>query len=103
MVDILDYVAKPESYDAMIVFGSINFYDYDWVSIRFKKCFSLLASGGTVFCRANPFNTPPNDIWVDPYHWDFETAVRIAEENNVKLETWKQDNGDRFYFVYKKP
>lgn len=103
MVDILNYVAKPESYDAMIVFGSINFYDYEWVSIRFKKCFSLLAPGGTMFCRANPFNTPPNDIWVDPYHWDFETAVRIAEENNVKLETWKQDNGDRFYFVYKKP
>jgi hypothetical protein len=103
MVEIMDFVAKPESFDAIIVFGSINFYSYEWVAERFKRVFELLAPGGTVFCRANPFNTGPTNEWIDPYHWNFETAVRIAEENGVKLETWKQDNGDRFYFVYKKP
>jgi SAM-dependent methyltransferase len=103
MVDIIDYNVKPESYDVAIVFGSINFESYEWVASRFKRVFELLAPGGTVFCRANPFNKPPENPWVEVYHWDFDTAVRIAEENNVKLETWKQDNGDRFYFVYKKP
>jgi SAM-dependent methyltransferase len=103
MVEIMDFKWKPESFDAIIVFGSINFYSYEWVAERFKRVFELLAPGGTVFCRANPFNTGPDNEWIDPYHWDFETAVRISEENNVKLETWKQDNGDRFYFVYKKP
>jgi SAM-dependent methyltransferase len=103
MVEIMDFKWKPESFDVIIVFGSINFYSYEWVAERFARVFELLAPGGTVFCRANPFNTGPNDVWIDPYHWDFETAVRIAEENNVKLESWKQDNGDRFYFVFKKP
>jgi hypothetical protein len=103
MVEIMDFRWKPESFDAIIVFGSINFYSYEWVAERFARVFELLAPGGTVFCRANPFNTGPDNEWIDPYHWDFDTAVRIAETNNVKLETWKQDNGDRFYFVYKKP
>ena len=103
MVEIMDFKWKPESFDAIIVFGSINFYSYEWVAERFARVFELLAPGGTVFCRANPFNTGPENPWIDPYQWDFDTAVRIAEANNVKLETWKQDNGDRFYFVYKKP
>jgi|CryBogDrversion2_4_1035264.scaffolds.fasta_scaffold00503_5 SAM-dependent methyltransferase len=102
MVDILDFVAKPESFDAMIIFGSLNFYDYDWVASRFKKCFELLAPGGRAFCRGNPFNTPPRE-WIEVFNWDFASAVKIAEENNVTLETWKQDNGDRFYFVFHKP
>jgi len=105
MVDILEFISKPESFDAIIVFGSINFYSYEWVAKRFVKVFELLSSGGKVFCRGNSFNPdkPQHDQWIDGYHWDFETAVRIAEENNIKLETWKQDSGDRFYFVFKKP
>lgn len=103
MVEIMDFNWKPESFDAAIVFGSINFYDYDWVSERFEKVFSLLSHGSKAFCRANPFTNGTNDFWIDPYHWNFDTALQLCEDHGVELETWKQDNGDRFYFVFKKP
>lgn len=102
MVDILEYNVEPESYDAVIVFGSINFGDYTDVSTRFKKVFELTAPGGRIYVRANPGHSHKNGPWVQIYPWDFESAHRIAVENNVKLVTFKQDNGDRLYFMYEK-
>lgn len=103
MVDILEYNVDPESYDAVIVFGSINFGDYNDVATRFKKVFELTAPGGRIYVRANPGHSHKNGPWVQIYPWDFESAHRIAVENNVKLVTFKQDNGDRLFFMYEKP
>jgi SAM-dependent methyltransferase len=102
MVDILDYHVKPETYDAVIVFGSINFGEYADVSARFKKVFELTAPGGRVYVRANPGISHKNGPWIQIYPWDFESVHRIAEENNVQLVTFKQDNGDRLFFMYEK-
>lgn len=103
MVDILEYNIEPESYDAVIVFGSINFGDYTDVSTRFKKVFELTAPGGRIYVRANPGRSHANGPWIQIYPWDFESAHRIASENNVKLVTFKQDNGDRLFFMFEKP
>lgn len=102
MVDILEYNVEPESYDAVIVFGSINFGDYNDVSTRFKKVFELTAPGGRIYVRANPGISHNNGQWIEIYPWDFESAHRVAVENNVKLVTFKQDNGDRLFFMYEK-
>lgn len=103
MVDILEYNVEPDTYDAVIVFGSINFGDYGDVSARFAKVFELTASGGRVYVRANPGHGHKNGPWIDIYEWDFESAHRIAKENNVELVTFKVDNGDRLFFMYEKP
>lgn len=103
MVDILEYNVSPGSYDAVIVFGSINFGDYDDVSVRFRKVFELTAPGGRVYVRANPGLHHKNGQWIDIYAWDFESAHRIAKENGVNLVTFKKDNGDRLFFMYEKP
>lgn len=102
MVDILDYNVDPESYDAIIVFGSINFGEYEDISARFKKVFELLAPGGRVYVRANPGHGHKNGPWVQIFPWNFEHAHRIAKENDVDLATFKQDNGDRLFFIYEK-
>jgi len=102
MVDILDFNVQPESFDAVIVFGSINFGDWDDMSIRYKKVFELLAPKGRVYVRANPGHTHKNGPWIDIFPWSFEYAHKIAKENDVELVTFKQDNGDRLFFMYQK-
>jgi SAM-dependent methyltransferase len=107
MVDILDFVDTPESYDVIIIFGSINFGDYEDVEIRMKRAFSLLAPGGKIFMRVNPgivdraFENHGYN-WVNHYPWDFATAKKLATENNIKLIAYKQDNGNRNYIEYEK-
>lgn len=102
MVDILDYNVDPGTYDAVIVFGSINFGDYDDVSRRFAKVFELTASNGIVYVRANPGHNHKNGPWIDIFPWSFENAHRIAKENDVDLVSFKRDNGDRLFFSYQK-
>lgn len=101
MVDLLEYNVGSSVYDAVIVFGSINFGEYEDISLRFKKVFDLTAYGGKVFVRANPGEVHKNGPWISIYPWDFDTAIRIAKEHNVKLTTMKTD-GSRLYFVYEK-
>jgi SAM-dependent methyltransferase len=102
MVDILEYNVEPETYDAVIVFGSINFGEYVDVSTRFQKVFELTAPGGRIYVRANPGHVHPNGQWVDIFPWDFESAHRVAKENLAHLITFKKDNGQRLYFCFEK-
>ncbi len=102
MVDILEYNVEPNSYDAVIVLGSINFGSYQDVSKKFKKVFELTAPNGRVYVRANPGETHKNGTYIDVYPWDFDSVYRITKEHNVKLITLKKDNGNRLYFVFEK-
>ena len=107
MVDIIDFIDTPESYDAIIVFGSINFGEYNDVEIRMKRVFELLAPGGKIYMRVNPGirdRTYENIMfnWVNLYPWDFATANKLAKDYNIKLNAYKQDNGNRVYIEYEK-
>ena len=102
MVDILEYNVEPETYDAVIVFGSINFGEYSDVIERFRKVFDLTAPGGRVYVRANPGETHKNGPWVQIFPWDFEAAHLIAKECDVELVTFKKDNGNRLFFLFEK-
>jgi hypothetical protein len=102
MVDILEYNVEPGTYDAVIVFGSINFGEYDDIAARFRKVFDLTARGGRIYVRANPGESHKNGPWVSIYPWDFDTAHRIATENDATLVTFKKDNSNRLFFIYEK-
>ena len=102
MVDILDYTVPNETYDHVIVFGSINFGDFDDINARFKKVVDLTMTGGKIYVRANPGHVHKNGQWIDIYPWDFDTAYKIAQLHNCELSSFKKDNGDRLYFELKK-
>ena len=108
MIDILDYNID-DKYDVIMVFGSINFNDYEEVDLRMSKVFSLLADNGKVFMRANPGKqhivaegADYEGPWVDVFPWSFENAKEFAKKYNVKLESFKQDKNDRLFFIYSK-
>ncbi len=96
MVDILDFNVD-EKYDHMIVFGSLNFGDENDIRVRFKKLYSLLATGGRMYFRVNPGILWPKGPYVDIFPWSFEFAYALAKEHNCKLEQYKKDR-KRFYF-----
>jgi SAM-dependent methyltransferase len=101
MVDILDFKVAPESFDHIIVFGSLNFNSRDEIDERFSRLVSILMPGGKMYFRANPGILWPNGPYVDIFPWTFEIAYELAPVHHLTLETFKKDN-DRLYFVYKK-
>jgi len=102
MVDILEFNADPESYDNIIVFGSLNFNSRAEIEERFAKLVSVLMPGGKMYFRANPGILWPKGPYVDIFPWSFEVANDLAKAHNLTLETFKKDNNNRLYFVYLK-
>lgn len=102
MVDILEFKVEPESFDHIIVFGSLNFNSRDEIEERFERLVSVLMTGGRMYFRANPGILWPNGPYVDIFSWSFEVAYELAQKHGLELETFKKDNNDRLYFVYKK-
>jgi len=102
MVDILDYDVPNESYDHVIVFGSINFGEYHDIEIRMKKVIDLTMKGGTIYLRANTGVNHPNGYYIDIYPWSFKDAFNIAEKYGCELITLKKDNLSRIYIEMKK-
>lgn len=108
MIDILDYNVD-DKYDVIMVFGSINFNDYEEIDSRLAKVFSLLDTNGKVFMRANPGlqhvvaeGADYEGPWVDVFPWSFEYANEFAKKYDVKLESFKQDANNRLFFIYSK-
>lgn len=102
MVDILEYNVAPNTYDAVMVLGSINFGEYADVAERFQKVVEITAPGGRIYVRANPGETHKNGAWIQIFPWDFEAAHRVANECGVELVTFKKDNGNRLFFLLEK-
>jgi len=102
MVDILEFNVEPESYDNIIVFGSLNFNGKEEIEERFAKLVSVLMPGGKMYFRANPGILWPKGPYVDIFPWTFEVAHDLAKKHNLTLETFKKDNNNRLYFVYLK-
>jgi len=101
-VDILEYRVAPESFDAIMALGSINFNSKDEIEHRFSHCVNLLKSGGKFFLRANPGIPHKTGPYVDIFPWDFETVNEFAEKYNLTLDAFKKDANSRLYFVYTK-
>lgn len=102
MVDILDYNIPNETYDHVIVFGSINFGEFNDVSIRMKKVIDLTRPNGIIYVRANPGYEHKNGQWIDIFPWSFDYAYKISQLYNCELSSFKKDNGDRLYFELRK-
>lgn len=102
-VDILEYAAVEESFDAIIAFGSINFNSKEDIEARIANCVKLLAPGGSMFFRVNPGIQHEEGPWVDVFAWNFELAHEFAKKFSLNLIEYKKDANNRLYFKYQKP
>jgi SAM-dependent methyltransferase len=102
MVDVMDFNVK-EKFDHILALGSVNFGEWDDVKLHVEKIFDLTEPGGHIYYRGNPGIPHHNGPWVDIFPWDFERIYSIAQEHGVELVTFKKDNNDRLYWVFKKP
>ena len=102
-VDILDYRVKPESHDHIIALGSINFNSKEDIEARFSHCVNLLEKGGKFYLRANPGLQHVTGPYVDVFEWTFEVVKQLEVAHGLHLDTFKQDNNGRLYFVYSRP
>lgn len=102
MVDILEFAAVEESFDAIIALGSINFNSKEDIELRLANCVKLLAPKGKMFFRVNPGIQHEKGPWVDVFPWSFEIAHEFAKKFNLQLDEFKKDANSRLYFVYTK-
>jgi hypothetical protein len=102
MVDILEFSAVDESYDAIIALGSINFNSKQDIEARIANCVKMLAANGKMFFRVNPGIQHVKGPWVDVFAWSFEVAHEFAKKFNLSLDEFKKDANNRLYFVYTK-
>ncbi len=102
MVDILEFAAVEESFDAIIALGSINFNSKEDIELRLANCVKLLAPKGKMFFRVNPGIQHEKGPWVDVFPWSFEIAHEFAKKFNLQLDEFKKDANNRLYFVYTK-
>lgn len=100
MVDILEFKVEPQSFDHIIVFGSLNFNSREDIECRFQQLVELLMPGGRMYFRANPGILWPTGPYVDIFPWSFEVAHEFAKKYRLSLDTFKKDNNDRLYFEY---
>jgi SAM-dependent methyltransferase len=98
MVDILEYDVE-DRYDVIMVFGSINFNQYEDVDARIAQVAKLLAKGGRIYFRANPGVDREEGPWVQYFPWSFDYATHFAKKYGLELETFKKDSHQRLYFV----
>ena len=101
MVDILDYRVEPESYDAVICLGSINFNSQEDIEARVAQCVHLASPGARLYFRANPGISHQHGPWVDIFPWSFEKCYEIAKKFDLEVETYKIDQ-DRLFWIWKK-
>lgn len=102
MIDILEFAAVEESFDAIIALGSINFNSKEDIELRIANCVKLLAQNGKMFFRVNPGIQHLKGPWVDVFAWNFEVAHEFAKKFNLQLDEFKKDANNRLYFVYTK-
>jgi SAM-dependent methyltransferase len=101
-VDILEFAAVEESFDAIIALGSINFNSKEDIELRIANCVKMLAPKGKMFFRVNPGIQHEKGPWVDVFPWSFEVAHEFAKKFNLHLDEFKKDANNRLYFVYTK-
>lgn len=102
MVDILDFDVPNESYDHVIVFGSVNFGQFEDIEVRMKKVIDLTEKGGSIYIRANTGVNHPRGYYIDIYPWSFKDAFTLSERYGCELVTLKKDSLDRLYIEMKK-
>jgi SAM-dependent methyltransferase len=99
-IDILDFNTS-QKFDLIICFGSLHFYNYDWIDERLKKVLSLLDENGRILMKVNP-NTPNNDgstlQWFD--RWTKPLAEHFATLYGLKVENVRNAKNGRFKFDF---
>ena len=85
MVDILDFEMPEQTYDHMMVLGSLNFNERVDLEIRLAHMVKLLDIGGKMYFRVNPGRSWEDGPYVDIHPWDFKLVSDFAKQFNNKL------------------
>lgn len=100
MIDVLDF-EPDQKYPLIICFGSINFYNIQWIDDRMKKVASLLDDQGRICMKVNPNKPFGNGVkleWFDK--WTVPLIEHYAELFNYSIENMREGEFGRIKFDY---
>lgn len=100
MCDVLDY-NSPFKYELIICFGSINFYNIQWIDDRMHKVASLLKPNGRICMKVNPCKPFANGVKLEWFNkWTLPLAEHYAELFNYSIENMREGEFGRIKFDY---
>lgn len=94
----------PQTFDAILCLGSINFGTYDDIVKQVERVVELLADDGTIYWRLNPGETHnrPEAAAIDFFAWDMDTVIQMADKFNCRVMEMMWDRNNRIYAEWKK-
>jgi SAM-dependent methyltransferase len=98
--DIIDYENKNQ-FDLIICFGSLHFYNYDWINLRLKKVINMLTSNATICMKVNPAipNTDGSYLpWFEK--WTPPLVEHFAELYNLEIKNIREGSRNRLKWDY---
>ncbi len=109
--DFLNYECENNSVDVILALGSINFINFNTVSMQVQWIYDKLKPGGLAYIRVNPSKPPGRLIEEDFYIWKDKDIWHFIDKHNFKLynnaiitEFHKEDdrNSFRYFFILQK-
>ena len=81
--DILNYKTD-QRFKLAICYGSLHFYNYEWIKNRFEKILALTLTSGIIMMKVNP---GINSNYPLPFfkHWTWPLAEHFAEVYNLQI------------------
>jgi len=99
---ILDYETT-ETYDVILILGSINFGSEEYILQQLKKVISLLSDDGKIYARVNPGIEDSESPWMDFFEWNEALIAKYANDFDLTISTdIQKDYNGRLMFVYSK-
>ena len=103
VMDIIDFESE-KRFDLIICYGSINFYDREWVENRLDKVVDLLddAPGSRICMKVNPGNPHADGTMLDFFPWTMDYARDVSHKYGLTIENFRRkgSTGGRFKFDY---
>ena len=100
--DVLEYETY-QRFKLAICYGSLNFYDYEWIRKRFEKVLALTLTSGIIMMKVNP-GFPHVDGTMLPWYdkWTTSLALHYGQVFNLKTTNIREAANGRFKFDYLK-
>lgn len=98
VVDMMDFECKAESFDILLILGSINLGTFELIERQVEKALSWLKPGGKIYMRVNPGDGAPGT-----YYWKKEEIEYLANKHNLLfVKPITLNDNKRFVFVWQK-
>lgn len=103
VIDLMDFDAKIEDYDVILVLGSVHFHNFELVEKQIERILSWCKPGGRLYMRVNPQIEKILSPKQASYAWTIEDIDYFTKKHNLKIiKPVQMITDERYIFTWQK-